>query len=151
MNCKSTTLLRKSLSPKPDGREGVHAAAFFVYLLIVELIGSGIWFYLSTILVSLDKTLLLHHILTPNQALGIAIVIVSGLGALIYGGLLGTKKGKQFMLAIANAIDKLVIKVIFDVKFFFVSVTYVAYIVFIIHFQTRTPSLPETPPRNHLA
>ena len=151
MKHKLQTIWRKNFAPKFEGREGLHAIAFLGYMILVELASTVVWFSFSTILVSLDKFLLLHRILTSDQALGTAIVIVFGLGALIYGGLLGTKKGKQFMLAIATAIDKLVIKALFDVRFFFVSVTYVAYTVFTIHFQTRTPSLPDMPPRHHLA
>lgn len=142
---------RKNLSPRFDGRDGLHAIAFLSYMILVELASTAVWFCLSTALVSFDKFLLMRHFLTPNEALGAAVVIVFGLGIIIYGGLLGTQKGKQFMLAKARAIDKFVIKAIFEVRFFFVSVTYADYPVLSIHFQTRIPSLPDMPPRRHLA
>ena len=129
----------------------MHAVAFLGYVILVELASTGVWICLSTVLLSFDKFLLFHRVLTSDQALGIAIAIVFGLAAFIYGGLLGTQKGKQFMLATASAIDKFIIKTIFDVKFFFVSAAYAVYTVLTIRFQTRIPSLPDMPPRRHLA
>ena len=154
MKHKLQTIWRKNFASQFQGRTGLHAFVFLNYMVLVELFFTGVWFESATLLVAFDKLLFQHKIISANEALIGAVVIVFGLAAAIYGFLLGTEKGKRLMLAVAEDIDRMVIKALkalFCITYLFLSISYIKYVLCNISFQTRIPPFPDMPPRHHLS
>lgn len=142
---------RNKFSLRFEGRVGIHALLFLLYLISVELVAAGLWCALTFAFVKFDKYLLMHGVISANFALAACIVITFGLGAIIFGSLLGTTWGKTIMLKIATMIDDHIIDQLFHQKLFFPTPSFIRFVETRKSFKNRTPALPEIPPRDHLA
>lgn len=132
-------------------RAGLHVLLYFFCVILAEFGLIGVWYLVASVLVRLDKFLMIHGFFSFRIAIWLCVLIILIFSLFAFWFLFYSGNGRRFLIRLANFLDSFLIEPFLYPKFFFPASTKIDFLMTPELFQNHIPSVPDFPPRPHLA
>jgi hypothetical protein len=138
-------------NPQIDNPVGLRGWLYFCCFIFANLGLIGVWFLVGSVFVQLDKFTMIHGIFSFHTAICICVFIILLFSFFAFWFLFHSKYGRRILIRLVNFLDSVLIEPFFSPKFFFPASTKINFLITPELFRNYIPSVPDFPPRPHLA